>query len=126
MTPQALNHLARSDKTLGRLIKNVGPCALKPKRRRSPFEALVQSVAYQQLNGTAAATILGRVRALYPGRQFPTPEDRDAFEYLVVTRTIARSGVAVPGKDAPAASGVPSETAAHATTTVRASSSNGR
>src|SRR6266850_6356662 len=75
MTPQALNHLSRSDKILGQIIKKVGPCALKPKSRRSPFEALVQSVAYQQLNGTAAATILGRVKALYPGRRFPTPED---------------------------------------------------
>jgi len=27
------------------------------------------------LNGTAAATILGRVKALYPGRPFPTPQD---------------------------------------------------
>ncbi len=35
----------------------------------------MQSVAYQQLNGTAAATILGRVKALYPGRRFPAPED---------------------------------------------------
>jgi 3-methyladenine DNA glycosylase/8-oxoguanine DNA glycosylase len=35
----------------------------------------VESVAYQQLNGTAAATILGRVKALYPQRRFPTPED---------------------------------------------------
>src|SRR2546429_5097233 len=75
MTPEALEHLTRSDKILGRLIRKVGPCTLKPKSRRSPFEALVQSVAYQQLNGTAAATILGRVKALYPGRRFPTPED---------------------------------------------------
>src|SRR5256886_274213 len=75
MTPAALAHLARSDKILARLIKRVGPCALKPRNRRSPFEALVQSVAYQQLNGSAAATILGRVKALYPGRRFPTPED---------------------------------------------------
>ena len=37
--------------------------------------ALVSAVAYQQLNGTAAATILGRVKALYPGRSFPAPED---------------------------------------------------
>jgi 3-methyladenine DNA glycosylase/8-oxoguanine DNA glycosylase len=35
----------------------------------------VQSVVYQQLNGTAASTILGRVKALYPQRRFPTPED---------------------------------------------------
>jgi DNA-3-methyladenine glycosylase II len=32
-------------------------------------------VAYQQLNGNAAETILGRVKALYPGRRFPSPED---------------------------------------------------
>src|SRR5438874_446150 len=75
MTAEAIQHLNRSDKVLKRLIRKVGPCTLKPKSRRSPFEALVQSVAYQQLNGTAAATILGRVKALYPNRRFPTPED---------------------------------------------------
>jgi DNA-3-methyladenine glycosylase II len=74
MTEQALHHLARADKLLGKLIRRVGPCTLKPRSRRSPFETLVQSVAYQQLNGTAARTILGRVKALYP-RRFPTPED---------------------------------------------------
>ena len=57
-----------------RLIRKVGPCTLKP-RNRTPFESLVRSVAYQQLNGTAAATILGRMRALYPGRRFPRPQD---------------------------------------------------
>jgi DNA-3-methyladenine glycosylase II len=75
MTKEALQHLTKNDKVLGRLIRRVGPCQLKPKSRRSPFESLVQSVAYQQLNGTAAATILGRVKALYPRRRFPTPED---------------------------------------------------
>ena len=72
---EAIEHLARADKILARLIRQVGPCTLKPKSRRSPFEALVQAVAYQQLNGTAAATILGRVKALYPGRRFPTPQE---------------------------------------------------
>ncbi len=75
MHEQAVEHLTNQDKVLGRLIRKVGPCELNPRRRRSPFEALVQSVAYQQLNGTAAATILGRVKALYPGVTFPTPED---------------------------------------------------
>ena len=68
-------HLTRADKVLGRLITKVGPCGLKRRARRSPFEALVRAVAYQQLNGTAAATILGRVIALYPGRTFPSPQD---------------------------------------------------
>lgn len=75
MSEQAIEHLSKADKVLARLIEKVGPCAWKPDKRRSPFEALVQSVTYQQLNGTAAKTILGRVKALYPGRCFPGPED---------------------------------------------------
>ena len=75
MTPEAVQHLVRSDKILARIIRKVGPCQLTPKKRRSPFEALVQSVAHQQLNGTAANTILRRVIALYPHRRFPLPED---------------------------------------------------
>jgi len=34
-----------------------------------PFEALAESIAYQQLNGKAAASIWNRVRALYPKRK---------------------------------------------------------
>jgi DNA-3-methyladenine glycosylase II len=75
MSTDALQHLARADKVMARVIERVGPCAWKPRRRRSPFETLVQSVAYQQLNGTAAATIFGRVKALYPGKPFPSPAD---------------------------------------------------
>jgi len=75
VTEEAIQFLTSADKRLGMLIKRVGPCYLKPRKRRSPFESLVQSVAYQQLNGTAAATILGRVKALYPNKRFPTPED---------------------------------------------------
>ena len=75
MSTPAIKHLSKQDKVLGRLIKRVGNCTLKPVARRSPYEALVQSVVYQQLNGTAAATILGRVKALFPGKRFPGPED---------------------------------------------------
>jgi DNA-3-methyladenine glycosylase II len=75
MSEAALKHLSSTDKILARLIKKVGPCAWKPNKRRSPYETLVQSVAYQQLNGTAAATIFGRVKALYPGRHLPAPEE---------------------------------------------------
>ena len=75
MTEEALEHLKLADKTLGRLIRKVGPCTLKPRNGRSPYESLVQAVVYQQLNGTAARTILGRFKALYPRRRFPAPED---------------------------------------------------
>ncbi len=39
-----------------------------------PFDALAESIAYQQLSGKAAATIFGRVRALYPRRKWLDPE----------------------------------------------------
>jgi 3-methyladenine DNA glycosylase/8-oxoguanine DNA glycosylase len=38
-----------------------------------PFDALAESIAYQQLNGKAAATIWSRVRALYPKKKWLDP-----------------------------------------------------
>ena len=75
MSRKAIHHLCRADQTLARLIKKVGPCALKVGRRRTPFEALVRAVVHQQLNGTAAKTILSRVLSLYPAGHFPSPEE---------------------------------------------------
>ena len=75
MIPEALQHLTLKDKVMGRLIERIGPCTLKPANRRNPFEALVRSVAYQQLHANAAAAILRRVKALYPGKRFPGPAD---------------------------------------------------
>ena len=75
MNEAAIQHLCRADRSLARVIERVGPCALKPASRRKPYEALVRAVTHQQLNGTAASTILKRVLALYPGRRFPTPRD---------------------------------------------------
>jgi DNA-3-methyladenine glycosylase II len=39
-----------------------------------PFDALAESIAYQQLSGKAAAKIFSRVRALYPKRKWLDPE----------------------------------------------------
>jgi len=75
MHEAAVEYLRKSDKVLARLIHRVGACRLEPRWNASPFQALVQSVAHQQLNGTAANTILKRVIALYPRRKFPAPED---------------------------------------------------
>ena len=75
MTPQAHKHLSKRDPVLRRLIREHGKCTLAPEKRRSPFQSLVQAVAHQQLNGTAANTILTRFKKLFPGRKFPRPED---------------------------------------------------
>ncbi|MFM2295573.1 MAG: DNA-3-methyladenine glycosylase [Verrucomicrobiota bacterium] len=60
---------------MAKLIALVGVCKLTPEPWRSPFQSLVQAVAHQQLNGTAANTILTRFKKLFPGRKFPRPED---------------------------------------------------
>jgi len=69
----AAQHLAHVDPVMDRLIREVGPCTLKPRRRRSPFESLVRAIAYQQLHDRAAESILRRFIALFPGRRFPRP-----------------------------------------------------
>lgn len=74
MTPEADAYLSKRCKVMRRLIKTHGPCTLTPETGRSPFESLVRAVAHQQLNGTAAETILGRFRALFPGKRFPSAE----------------------------------------------------
>jgi DNA-3-methyladenine glycosylase II len=75
MTPAAHRHLSKRDPVLRRLIREHGECDLAPEKRRSPFQSLVQAVAHQQLNGTAANTILRRFKKLFPGRRFPRPKD---------------------------------------------------
>ncbi len=72
MTPEATEYLAKRCKIMRRLIRAHGPCRLAPERDRSPLESLVSAVAHQQLNGTAAETILRRFRALFAGRRFPS------------------------------------------------------
>jgi 3-methyladenine DNA glycosylase/8-oxoguanine DNA glycosylase len=47
---------------------------LAPATSLRPFDALAESIAYQQLNGKAAASIWKRVRALYPKRKWLNPE----------------------------------------------------
>lgn len=74
MNLTALQHLQKADRVLARLIKQIGPCPLAPQRGVPPWQALVRSVTYQQLNGTAAETIFNRFLALFPDTKFPTPE----------------------------------------------------
>ena len=70
-----MTHLCRVDPVMKRLISLVGPYALPPPARRSPFESLVRAIAYQQLHAKAAECILARFIALCPGRRFPKPAD---------------------------------------------------
>ena len=66
--------LARRDPKLAALIAQVGPFPIVPEKIVRPLDALARSIAYQQLSGKAAATIFGRVKALYPGRKWFSAE----------------------------------------------------
>jgi 3-methyladenine DNA glycosylase/8-oxoguanine DNA glycosylase len=63
---EALKHLRKSDPDLGKLMRKIGPFGLEMRSCESPFQGLAESIVYQQLHGKAAATILGRLKALYP------------------------------------------------------------
>lgn len=73
---RAVAHLRASDPGLARLIDAVGPCRLELQTTQSVYGALVEAIVHQQLSGKAAATIYGRVRALFPrSPQGPTPRN---------------------------------------------------
>jgi len=68
---RARRSLLRRDPALGAVIRRVGRCGLEASG--DPYRMLVQSVVYQQLAGSAAGAIFGRVRARFGGR-IPRPE----------------------------------------------------
>ncbi len=70
----AHQHLAATDPRLAALIARSLRYNVKPVQSLRPFDALAESIAYQQLNGKAAATIFGRVRALYPRQKYLDPK----------------------------------------------------
>ncbi len=71
----ACRHLADSDPALGALMARVGAYGLRTRPAQSLFAAVARAIVYQQLSGAAAATILGRVVAIYAPKRFPSPRD---------------------------------------------------
>ena len=65
-------HLSKADPVLARIIAEVGPLGIQPRRER--FQALARAIIFQQLAGAAANAIYGRFVALFPGVDFPSPE----------------------------------------------------
>jgi DNA-3-methyladenine glycosylase II len=61
--------LRASHPRMAALIARSRRYEIQPSVSIRPFDALAESIAYQQLNGKAAASIWNRVRALYPKRK---------------------------------------------------------
>jgi 3-methyladenine DNA glycosylase/8-oxoguanine DNA glycosylase len=66
---EAAEHVAKRDAKLARIIEQSGPMRLQVAAAQSSFEALAESIVYQQLSGKAAATIHGRLCCLFPRKR---------------------------------------------------------
>ncbi len=64
-TQGAITHLCRRDKVLAGLIRQVGDCRLLAESSTDLFGTLTNAIISQQLSSKAAATIIGRYRALF-------------------------------------------------------------
>src|ERR1700687_827490 len=71
----AMNHLTAKDHKLAELITATLPFQMDADPLQSPYEALLESIAYQSISGKAAATIFGRVKALSATGRAPTPQE---------------------------------------------------
>jgi len=58
----AVLHLKHSDKVMGRLVREIGPCTLKTRTKH--FDSLVRSIISQQISVGAARSILMKFREI--------------------------------------------------------------
>jgi DNA-3-methyladenine glycosylase II len=63
--------LMRRDPILAAAIKQIGPCGMADRQRKDHLSALVGAIVSQQLSTKAAATIFGRLVALFPDHHIP-------------------------------------------------------
>lgn len=70
----AVESLRQADARLARAIDAVGPCTLRPRREGSHFDHLARAIVYQQLSGSAAATIYGRFMDQCGSGVAPSPD----------------------------------------------------
>jgi 3-methyladenine DNA glycosylase/8-oxoguanine DNA glycosylase len=81
----AMNHLSGKDEKLAELISATVQFEIDMTAAQSPYEALLESIAYQSISGKAAATIFGRIKALGSNGRPPSPD-----QMLKLRKTVLR------------------------------------
>ncbi len=71
---EAVRHLSERDDVLRALIADTVPFAIDVADAQSPYEVLLESIAYQSISGKAAATIFGRIKPLGADGRPPAPD----------------------------------------------------
>ena len=75
MSKKITTHLSTADLVMRGVIDAAGPYTMQADVECSPFRALARAIAHQQLNGTAANTILTRfINTVGTNGEFPTPQ----------------------------------------------------
>jgi DNA-3-methyladenine glycosylase II len=90
----AHQQLSASDERMAELIARSRRYDLTPSSSVRPFDALAESIAYQQLSGKAAATIWSRVRALYSKKHLHPKMVLDTPDKKLRTAGLSRNKIA--------------------------------
>ncbi len=70
----AIAHLTKDDARLAQLVATARDFHLNIDELESPYEALLEAIAYQSISGKAARTIFARIKALGSDGRPPTPQ----------------------------------------------------
>ena len=71
----AVAHLSNCDPCIARLVQEAVAFDPNIDHTQSPYEALLEAIAYQSISGKAAATIYARIKALSANGGPPTPQE---------------------------------------------------
>jgi 3-methyladenine DNA glycosylase/8-oxoguanine DNA glycosylase len=85
----AVTHLSNCDPCIARLVQEAVAFDPHIDHTQSPYESLLESIAYQSISGKAAATIYARVKALSASGGPPTPQEM----LLLKTRALRKAGL---------------------------------
>jgi DNA-3-methyladenine glycosylase II len=86
---EATRYLSSQDEKLATLITETAQFQTDGDAAQSPYEALMESIAYQSISGKAAATIFSRIKALGTNGRPPSPEQMLQFR----TSTLRKAGL---------------------------------
>jgi 3-methyladenine DNA glycosylase/8-oxoguanine DNA glycosylase len=85
----AVTHLSNCDPCIARLVQEAVAFDPNIDHTQSPYESLLESIAYQSISGKAAATIYARIKALSASGGPPTPQEM----LLLKTRALRKAGL---------------------------------
>jgi 3-methyladenine DNA glycosylase/8-oxoguanine DNA glycosylase len=85
----AVAHLSNCDPCIARLVQEAVAFDPHIDHNQSPYESLLEAVAYQSISGKAAATIYARIKALSANGGPPTPQEMLNLK----TQTLRKAGL---------------------------------